>query len=86
MSYQPVSQPQGIHYSLLFSKFGHQYFHLSFSVLPVEKQLFTQTLQPPASQPSTVCTPSEMITTPIPQNEKTVSVHNSKTKKNQNYN
>lgn len=41
--------------------------------LPVEKPLFTQTLQPTAPQPSSVCTPSEIITTSIPQNEKTVS-------------
>lgn len=47
---------------------------MTLAVLP-EKPLFTQTLQQQMPQPvaSAVCTPSEMMTTTIPQNEKTVS-------------
>lgn len=74
ISYQPVSQPQGKLISLL--KFAYkiiQLYGFHILALPVEKPLFTQTLQPPMPQQSTVCTPSELITTTIPQSDKTVN-------------
>lgn len=44
------------------------FFLLLRTVLPI-----AQTLKAPVSQSSTVCTPSDMMTATIPQNEKTVS-------------
>lgn len=43
-------------------------FSNEYLVLPMQ-----QTLKAPVTQSSTVCTPSDMMTATIPQNEKTVS-------------